>query len=245
MTLDWSTFFLQIINFLALVWILKHFLYKPILATLAQRRAAIAKTLEQAQAAEARANALRTDFENRLTDWAQQKAMARAAFDSELEAERMRQTEALNQTLASESERHAALEARQREALQRSLEAEALTQGGQFVSALLARLAGPELEAKLVELFLADLPGLSASELASLRANPPQASVSSAFPLSTGQREALAAALAAQLGVPVMLSFSEDPALLAGLRIALGAWQLNLSLADELRFYTRSGEQAG
>ena len=37
MELDWSTFALEIINFLALLWILKRFLYRPILAVVAER----------------------------------------------------------------------------------------------------------------------------------------------------------------------------------------------------------------
>ena len=39
MELNWTTFSLEIINFLALLWILKRFLYQPVRATLAQRRA--------------------------------------------------------------------------------------------------------------------------------------------------------------------------------------------------------------
>jgi len=41
MELNWSTFLLEIINFLILVWILKHFFYKPILDVIAHRRADI------------------------------------------------------------------------------------------------------------------------------------------------------------------------------------------------------------
>ena len=37
MQLNWSTFVLEIINFLILVWVLKRFLYKPVLAAIAQR----------------------------------------------------------------------------------------------------------------------------------------------------------------------------------------------------------------
>ena len=45
MQLDWSTFILEILNFLILVWILKRFLYKPILTMIAERKAAIEQTL--------------------------------------------------------------------------------------------------------------------------------------------------------------------------------------------------------
>ena len=49
MELSWPTFFLEIINFLVLVWILKRFLYKPVLEAIAHRKAVIDKTLVDAK----------------------------------------------------------------------------------------------------------------------------------------------------------------------------------------------------
>ncbi|GAB2902397.1 F0F1 ATP synthase subunit delta [Uliginosibacterium flavum] len=245
MSLDWSTFFLQIINFLALVWILKHFLYKPILATLAQRRAAIAKTLEQAQAAEARAAALLTDYETRQAAWEQEKAAARADFAAAQEQEHARQMAALTLDLAKERERNAAQEARRLSELQQQIEAAAMARSARFASALLGRLAGPALEAQLLELLIEDLPHLPEAQVAGLRsatqASTEPARVISAYPLNLAQREALAQELSAQLDHPLRIDFTEDRDLIAGLRIVLGPWQLNLSLADELRQFAAAG----
>ena len=69
MELNWSTFLLEIINFLVLVWILKHFLYKPILDVIARRRAGIEDRLAKAQQLHDEANTLKTEYENRLVDW--------------------------------------------------------------------------------------------------------------------------------------------------------------------------------
>ena len=49
MELNWSTFVLEILNFLVLVWILKRFLYKPVLAVIARRREGIEKSLAEAR----------------------------------------------------------------------------------------------------------------------------------------------------------------------------------------------------
>ncbi len=58
MELNWTTFALEIVNFLILVWILKRFLYKPVLEAIARRKTAIDKTLSDAAgAAESRRGA--------------------------------------------------------------------------------------------------------------------------------------------------------------------------------------------
>ena len=57
MELSWSTFALEIVNFLVLVWILKHFLYKPVMDVIARRRADIESTLADAKTAQDEADA--------------------------------------------------------------------------------------------------------------------------------------------------------------------------------------------
>ncbi len=48
MLIDWFTVIAQAINFLVLVWLLKRFLYKPILDAIDARENLIAKTLSEA-----------------------------------------------------------------------------------------------------------------------------------------------------------------------------------------------------
>ena len=79
MEIDWTTFVLEVINFLVLVWILRRYLYRPVLNTLAARKAGIERVLAEAKEAEERASALKGQFESRLADWEQEKAAARAS----------------------------------------------------------------------------------------------------------------------------------------------------------------------
>jgi len=247
MELDWTTFALEIVNFLALVWILKRFLYRPVLAILAQRRAGIERVLSGAREAEARASVLKSQFEGRLADWEQEKAAARARFDAEMAAERSRQMEALSRHLAAERERSAAQDAHRQETLQRELAAQAGVQARQFASKLLARLAGPDLEARLVKLFIEELATLPDERVAPLRAGHNgngQGIVASAYSLSEEQRARVAGAIEARLGVHGHLEFVEDSDLLAGIRVSFGAWQLDFSLAGELGIFAEASHLA-
>ena len=243
MELNWTTFALEIINFLALLWILKRFLYRPIVQTLAERKAGIERTLAEARAAEAQASEKQQQFESRLADWEQEKAAARRRFETGLEAERGKQMEALAKDLTSERERSAAQDAHRLDTQRRELAAQASTQARQFASALFARLAGQELEGQLVRLFIEELAALPEERLSAVRAGQNghgQGILSSAFALSAEQRQRLSSAIDARLGKAIALDFVVAPDLLAGARLALGAWQVDFSLAGELGIFAEA-----
>ena len=243
MELNWTTFALEIINFLALLWILKRFLYRPIVQTLAERKAGIERTLAEARAAEAQASEKQQQFESRLADWEQEKAAARRRFETGLEAERAKQMESLAKDLATERERSAAQDTHRLDTQRRELAAQASTQARQFASALLARLAGPELEGQLVRLFIEEFAALPEERLSAVLAGQNghgQGILSSAFTLSAEQRQQLSSAIDARLGKAIVLDFVVEPDLLAGARLALGAWQVDFSLAGELGIFAEA-----
>jgi F-type H+-transporting ATPase subunit b len=248
--LSWPTFVLEIINFLVLVWLLKRFLYKPVLAAIAQRKAAIDQTLTAAKGKEAGAQALVQQYQNRLADWENEKARLRAAVVEEIGAQRGQMLAALENSLAQEREKARVLEERRVNELRNQAEAAAVARGVQFTARLLARAAGPELEARLVSLALEDLPQLSEQQLQALRSVPQQAGfavkVISAFPLSSPQRSAIAQKLREMSQANAAVEFSEDGGLLAGLRISVGPWVLSANLEDELDFFANAvGHELG
>ena len=62
MPIDWFTVIAQAVNFLILVWLLKRFLYKPILHAIDEREKGIATQLAAAEAKKAEAQKERDDF---------------------------------------------------------------------------------------------------------------------------------------------------------------------------------------
>ena len=81
MELNWTTVILEIINFLVLVWILKRFLYRPVLQVIEERRARIEATLAEAKEQQEAAERLQPQYENRLAEWQRDKQTAREAFE--------------------------------------------------------------------------------------------------------------------------------------------------------------------
>jgi len=103
--LNWSTYLLEIVNFMVLVWILKRYLYQPVLDVIARRRQAIEQTTGAADAARRQAEELKNQFEGRLADWAQEKQKARQALQGELDELRRQRLADLEAQLAAASER--------------------------------------------------------------------------------------------------------------------------------------------
>jgi F-type H+-transporting ATPase subunit b len=237
--LNWSTVVLEILNFLILVWILKHFLYQPVLDVIARRRAGIEKRLADAETRHAEAASLQEQYEGRLAEWDKERQQARAELARELEAERTRKLEELQTALEQEREKvRVAGERRQADAL-RKLEETALLHATRFTTRLLQQAAGPELEARLVDLAIAGLTALPAERIADLRnsygKSPGGIRVASAFPLADDQQQRLGQALASIAGTDIPQHFEQDSSLLAGVRISIGAWVLGVNLQDELK----------
>ena len=252
MELSWSTFVLEIINFLVLVWILKRFLYKPVLDVIARRRSGIEKTLDEAKKLREEAENLQKQYEGRLANWQQERETSRESLAREIEAERAARIRELQVSLEQEREKsRVAAERRQADAMHK-MEATALMQGASFASRLLKMASGPEMEAGLVEMVASGLTQLSDERITALRNSlgqtPESIKVTSAFPLSDQQRQRLEQALAGVAGLKVPLKFEQNRVLLAGVRINIGAWVLAANLHDELKGFidlAEREEQAG
>jgi len=242
MDLSWSTFVLEIINFLVLVWILKRFLYKPVLDVIARRRAGIEKSMADAEALHADAEKLQEQYEDRLAVWDQERLQAREALDREIEAERERAMAELQIALEEKQKMAGIAEARRQADAMRKFEETALKQGARFATRLLEQASGPETEARLVEMVLTELTKLPDEQIAALRNSygktPVAVVVVSAFPLPGDQRQRLEQALARLISSDLPLRFEQNSDLLAGLRITIGAWVLGANLRDELQGFT-------
>jgi len=238
--LSWSTFLLEIINFLVLVWILKRFFFRPVQAMIERRRAAIEQRIAEAKAQQTEAEGLRQQFQDRLTQWEQERQQAREQLRRELDSERAQGQAALTEQMAQAKEKVRVAEERRQADLENRLEETALQQGARFASQLLLAAAGPETEARLVEMVLDELARLPDERIENLRNHHGAASVevASAYPLSQNQRERLQQTLAQRLAPETPVTFIQQPELLAGLRITLGAWVLDANLQDELRGFT-------
>ena len=146
MELSWPTFILEIVNFLVLVWILKRFLYKPILQAIGQRKALIEKNLADAEARQVVAEVLKQQFQKRLTDWENEKEKLRTEVLEEMAARRAHLLAALDESLKQERDKSRVLEERHLDELRSNAEAAGIAAGVHSSARVLDRAAGPALK---------------------------------------------------------------------------------------------------
>lgn len=249
MNFDWTTFTLEIINFLVLVWILKRFLYQPILDIVARRRADIEKTLVDAKQIKAEADTLKQQNEKFLADWQKEKEAAHAHLMAELASTKEKKLAELNARIKEEAERRKVLEERSKREFERNMEEKGIAQGAKFSTKLLCRLASPQLEASLYTLLREDLQNMDDEKrhvIAEAAAAPElQIKIQSAFPLDESQRTELTHFLSDITGRILPMEFHVNPDLIAGFQIMIGPWILHANLRDELRFFSGFLHHAG
>ncbi|MGZ4993970.1 MAG: F0F1 ATP synthase subunit delta [Methylobacter sp.] len=242
MEFNLSTFVLEIINFLILIWILQRLFYKPLLAVIAKRKQFIDQSLSEAKNLKLQAEQQCNLYENRQKLWEQEKQAAINALHRQLEAERRASLDKLNADLEQERQKAAVLLSKQQRELQQQAEKQALQNGAKFAGMLLQQSAGPELEARLFALLIDKLTTLPEAcklyltTLGTKKSVPVK--IASAYPLSVEMRQQLEQKLGSLINSQINFQYHQDQALIAGLRMDIGAWVLNANLQHELIGFT-------
>ena len=238
MLIDWFTVGAQALNFLVLVWLLKRFLYKPILDAIDARESRIAGELADANQKKAEAKAERDALQVKSD-----------AFDRERDALLTRATDeakAERQRLLDEARKAAdTLTTKRREAMEsdaRNLDhaVSRLVQQEVFAVArkALADLATTSLEERIGEVFVRRLREMDGPAKAKLgealeHASAP-AIVRCAIDLPQDQRAAIQNAINETFSADIQLKFETAPDLIGGIELSTSGQKVAWSIADYL-----------
>jgi len=247
MQLDWTTFILEVINFLVLVWLLRHFFYRPVLAVLDARQARVVEARTTAEGIRRDAEALKAQYENRLADWNAGREQDRRKLDQEMRQERARRLDELKHALDDEESKNRARRDAANATREAAITRQVQTEAYGAAARLLQRLASPALTWQIARIFREDLAALPDEQRATLQqaaktlAEQETVEIAGAHPLEANELARLNDALAHAAGRPLATRFREAPELIGGLRVGVGQCQLDANLANELAFFRRAG----
>lgn len=252
MLIDWFTVGAQVLNFLVLIWLLKLFLYQPILNAIDDREQRIARELAEATAKQAAAAQERDEFHRKNAEFDQQRSLLLIDATKDANAERQRLFDVARKDADAELERRRV--ALEREKLRLSDQIIRRTWDEVFAIARksLTDLAGMSLEQRMIDVFVVRLRELTPDGKAAIHKAIDSSSgsvlIRSAFDFDTEQRVNLQGALNQTLAAEVPLRFELEPQLISGIELTAGGQKLAWCIADyvarlETMVHDRPSEQ--
>jgi F-type H+-transporting ATPase subunit b len=238
MLIDWFTVVAQAVNFIILVWLLKRFLYKPILNAIAAREKRIATELAAASAQEAQARKSHDEFDekSKQLDRDRDALMAKAALEIKAQHERLLDDarKAANDLLC---EQRAAVR-NDSAALMDQMMRLAASEVFDVARQALSDLASMTLEERLGEIFTRRLREMKpdAKQLLDVALKAPHAAavVRSRFSLATQERATIQNALNVTFAADIHLAFETAPGSICGIELTVGGQKLSWSIAGYL-----------
>lgn len=239
MLIDWFTIGAQALNFLVLVWLMKRFLYGPILGAIAAREKGVETELANANDKATQAQKLGDEFKKKNDELKQKAAdlMKQATVAAQTENERLLKVAAT----AAESLKLAQAKTFQTETqnLFQSLRDRTHSEVLAMARKVIGDLSGVSLEDRMIDVFIQRLQALSAEKIqllsAKLGTSEQPALVRTAAPLSSAQRSTLEDALKRKFGVDVRFQFETSPALISGIELSANGQSLSWSVSDYLQ----------
>ena len=238
MKIDWFTVVAQAINFLVLLWLMKRFLYKPILHAIDEREKRIAEELANAETEKSAAKKQKEEYDRKHEDLEGQRAAFLKNAEDEAQAEKLRllkkARDAADELSTKRRESMVEEERISRQAIRRRTQVEVLA----ITKKVLADLAGSSLEEQVVGVFnqrLRDLDEAEINSLASaLKTRPNPVAVRTALDISPELRTATEASIKEIVGSQTKVTFESDPELISGIELSVNGHKIAWSVADYL-----------
>jgi len=238
MLIDWFTVVAQALNFAILVWLMKRFLYQPILRAIDDREKRVAAELADADSKKAEAQKGTDEFNRKNADFDRDRAAILAKATEGAQAERKRLLDQAGKDAdALGDQRKAALREEEKSLLQEirrrtSLEVVAIARK------VLADLAGTGLEERVGEVFIRRLRQMDDRAQGTLRAalqsGSDPAILRSSFDLTEAQRAAIQKALNETFSAEIKVRFETAPDLVAGVELTAKGQKVSWNVADYL-----------
>lgn len=246
MIIDWFTVGAQALNFLVLVWLMRRFLYKPVLKAIDGREKRIAAQLSEADSKLTEAHAERDEFQRKNADFDQERTTLMANVSAEAET--------LRQQLRDETAEEAtALRKKWRNSLsteQRNLKETLTRKTREEVFAIsrktLSDLADAKLEKAIAKVLIQRLGDLSSEQMSLLKtafASTAAPLVRSTFRLQPPEQAAIQKAIHETFSTDTPLRFEISPDLIAGIELTIQGQKIAWSISEYLTSLEESVDQ--
>jgi F-type H+-transporting ATPase subunit b len=238
MQINWFTVIAQVINFFILVWLLKKYLYKPILSAIDEREKKIKDQLQDADARKAEAQKEQDDFKKKNADFDTEKKvlMEKAIAETNTERDKLLET-ARSEANNLQSKLEKASKDQQAN-LDLTIAQKTQSQVLAIARKTLADMASSSLEEQTVNVFIKRLNESNAEEkqhfIDAFKSNTNTILVQSAFDLNMKQQDDICNEVNKVLETETHLQFKTEPALISGIDLTTNGYKLAWSISEYL-----------
>ena len=238
MLIDWFTVIAQIINFLVLVYLLKRFLYKPIIKAMDEREERIAGRLKEAETREDEARHELERYQEKTKDIDDRRDVLLNQMKEDVEAQRKALIDQVrHQVEGVRTNWHEALE-REKDAFLQDLRERTGRHTYAIARQALKDLADVDVEHQIIHVFVERLRSLDQEEQRALRESVGQSRqgvrVISAFEIPQDTCQEISHVLQAYASEPVELHFDTSTDVICGIELNANGHKIGWSLRDYL-----------
>ncbi len=236
MLIDWFTVLSQVINFLILVFLLKHFLYGRIISATNAREQKIASRLNEADNKRAEAEEERELYRKKNKEFDEKREEMLRKVEAEAEVNRKELIEkAREEVTAMEKRWHDALR-EEKESFLQELRKKAERQICAITGRAFSDLSDSHVEQGMINIFLRKLNNVNNAELSkmkeSMRTSGKVVSVSSAFEISEDMQQEINREIHTCLTDDRKIVYSTSPDLICGIELKVGDYIIGWNLND-------------
>lgn len=244
MAIDWITVSAQIINFLILVWLLKRFLYQPVMRAIARREQRIAEQLVEAETREQKADQQAQQYQAQIKKFEQQREGLIAKAKQEIEEHKRQMLDDAREEVSRNRKQWQQQIDLEKEAFLNQFRQHAADVIQMLARKALADLANADLEEQIIQSFVHRLKTLDRESRIMLANVSEPLRIVTTFKLEDTARTRITRAIQEYFPQATGVEYSESPGLLCGIECTIGGQRLSWHLADYLTQLNHQVEEA-
>lgn len=238
MEINWFTFGAQVVNFLILVWLLKRFLYRPVIDAMDEREKTIAARLDDAERARVEAEHVADRYRQKTVELEHAKDELLAQAGRAVEDWKRQHLEKARDEVDSARKKWYRGIQRERNAFLREMRLRAGEQVYETARNVILKLSDESLERRIVETFLSRLNTLDKQQRSAIttaiRNSRHHVTVKSGFPVSEELRQRILHESRNSLGHDVDIDFHVSPDVICGLELQAAGYKVAWSAGEAL-----------
>ncbi len=243
MKINWFTLIAQVINFLVLMWLLKRYLYKPILKAIDERENKILSQLKDADAKMLEAEKERNEFDqkNKAFDKHKDEMMQKIILETNAEEQRLKE-KARDEVNSLKTKLETAVIAEQ-EKRDYEITQKIMQEVVAITRKTLTDLSSVSLEEQSVNTFIQKIKGLSEDEkkqfLSEITSGTEPILIESAFNLPSKLQSAIEKSIAGTLGTTCQFKYKILPELISGIQLTANSYRLSWNISAYLKSFKK------